>query len=164
MEGMLLAKFENFRYTNKRFKQLYDKKQLILAPKFQRRQVWGPKVKSYFLDSIIRGFSTPKIYLRETVDNKSRILIREVVDGQQRLRAILDFIDGKLVILPRDNEFYGGTNFKSLPSNVQNDFLYYETSVDLMRARARFSMVGLRTIASGDFKQNSFQENSWPYQ
>lgn len=68
---------------------------LVLSPKFQRRgAVWKPAARSYFIDTLLRGFPVPLIHIRLTTDIR-RGAIREVVDGQQRLRTLFDFIGGK---------------------------------------------------------------------
>lgn len=58
-----------------------------LGPNYQRYDVWTLTQKRQLIDSIIRGFDIPKIYFRE-VDGSF-----EIVDGQQRLRAIFDFLN-----------------------------------------------------------------------
>jgi uncharacterized protein with ParB-like and HNH nuclease domain len=68
---------------------------LELNPPFQRRSVWKPGARSYFLDTVVRGLPAPIIYLRERVDLSTRKPLREVVDGQQRLRTVLGFIEPK---------------------------------------------------------------------
>jgi uncharacterized protein with ParB-like and HNH nuclease domain len=66
--------------------------------------VWLPKPKSYLLDSIARGFPIPPIYIREILDPNRRKTVREVVDGQQRMQTILDFLEGRFVILKSHND------------------------------------------------------------
>jgi hypothetical protein len=66
---------------------------LILTPSFQRRPVWKPAAKSFFIDSLLRGMTVPTIYLRLKQIKNSNDTITEVVDGQQRIRAVLDFIN-----------------------------------------------------------------------
>lgn len=106
--------------------------ELLLQPKFQRRDSWTEKARSYLIDSIIRGLPIPKIFLREITDTKNKITIREVVDGQQRLRAVLDFISGKLTILKVHNENCFGKTFNELPEDIQESFFRYRFSVDLL--------------------------------
>lgn len=71
---------------------------LILSPSFQRRSVWTKGAKSYLMDTIIRGLPTPLILLRE---KKSDLVTlepkKEVIDGQQRLRTIMSYIDKNLI-------------------------------------------------------------------
>ncbi len=67
--------------------------QLKLSPEFQRRSVWKPGAKSYLIDTIIKGMPIPIIFLRDKrIDVEQFEPIREVVDGQQRLRTVLSFV------------------------------------------------------------------------
>ena len=69
---------------------------LELAPVFQRRSVWNRKAKSYLVDTVVRGLPTPIIFLsRPDRPLNSLHAVREVVDGQQRLRTLIGFIDLK---------------------------------------------------------------------
>jgi uncharacterized protein with ParB-like and HNH nuclease domain len=65
---------------------------LVLSPKFQRRPVWTSIAKSFLIDTILKGYPIPIIFLRERkTDLKSLEHKREVVDGQQRIRTVLSF-------------------------------------------------------------------------
>ena len=94
-------------YTVNDFQEWDQRDALVLQPKFQRRLVWLPKPKSYLLDSIVRGFPIPPIYIREILDPDRRKTVREVVDGQQRMQTIPDFLDDRLVILSEHNDDVG---------------------------------------------------------
>ena len=63
-----------------------------LDPSWQRGPVWDRTRKALLVDSIIRGYDVPMIYLRKT--NEVQPYQFEVVDGQQRLRAVWEFLDG----------------------------------------------------------------------
>lgn len=106
--------------------------QLVLNPKFQRRAVWSPQSKSYLINTVLLGLPLPIFFLRQKTDPQSRKTIREVVDGQQRLRAIFDFIDNGFPLRNAQNEQYGGKFFSELPPEVQTDFLSYELSVNVL--------------------------------
>lgn len=67
--------------------------ELDLSPSFQRRSVWSKKAKSFFIDTILRGLPIPIVFLREKTDIEKMTTKREVIDGQQRLRTLLSFID-----------------------------------------------------------------------
>ena len=111
----------------------WDKQgQLELNPFFQRRAVWSDNAKSYLLDTIIRGKPIPKIFIRQKVNVTTKTTMREVVDGQQRLRTILSFIKDGLVISRRQNRDNGGRHFSQLPEDIQAQVLSYEISVDLL--------------------------------
>ena len=49
------------------FREWNDRKELILAPEFQRRKVWSEKAKSYLVDTILKGFPIPGIYIRQKI-------------------------------------------------------------------------------------------------
>ena len=64
---------------------------LILQPGFQRRRVWTDRQKSNLMESILLGLPVPEIYMQVKTDSegKSEYI---VVDGQQRIGSILDFV------------------------------------------------------------------------
>ncbi|MGB9914697.1 MAG: DUF262 domain-containing protein [Candidatus Bathyarchaeales archaeon] len=102
-------------YTIGDLHEWYKKGSLILQPKFQRRKVWSSKARSFLLDTIVRGLPVPKLFIRQQIDLNTKRAIREVVDGQQRLQAVFDFIDGKMTILKIHNQEYGGVKFEDFP-------------------------------------------------
>ncbi|MBI2331371.1 MAG: DUF262 domain-containing protein [Chloroflexi bacterium] len=103
-------------------------KKLTLNPNFQRGNVWTPAAKSYLIDTILRGYPIPKVYLRTKIDVRTTSSIRDVVDGQQRLRAILDFSKDKFALNSRAEEFKG-LLFSELGEEGQQNFLSYPISV-----------------------------------
>jgi hypothetical protein len=80
-------------------KQAHDAGQLEMKPPFQRNPVWTEAQKSFLIDSVLRGYPIPELYMQETVteDGKERHI---VVDGQQRVRACLEFIEGRFTLDP----------------------------------------------------------------
>ena len=119
-------------YTIGDLHEWYKKGSLILQPKFQRRKVWSPKARSFLLDTIVRGLPVPKLFIRQQIDLNTKRAIREVVDGQQRLQAVFDFIDGKMAILKIHNQEYGGVKFEDFPEEEKKRFLAYPFSVDTL--------------------------------
>ncbi|HEX7261236.1 MAG TPA: DUF262 domain-containing protein, partial [Luteolibacter sp.] len=83
-------------YTISDFIEWHNKNQLILSPDFQRGSVWTASAKVFLIDTILNDFPIPQIYFRTKIDPTSQSTVREVIDGQQRLRAILEFAAGKL--------------------------------------------------------------------
>lgn len=86
---------------------------LELSPKFQRRPVWKPTAKSYFIDSLLRGYPIPPIHVRLGL-SKSGTARREIIDGQQRLRAVFDFIAGKYRLSRTLEAPWAGKSFAEL--------------------------------------------------
>jgi hypothetical protein len=105
-----------------------DDKTLILNADFQRRAIWPPAAKTYLIDTILRNKPIPSIYMRTVVDTKTRRAFREVVDGQQRLRTIHEFVSGQVVLGPRAEEFRGN-RFSDLDEDIRQSFLSYRVGV-----------------------------------
>ncbi|MFK0337003.1 DUF262 domain-containing protein [Agrobacterium deltaense] len=66
----------------------------IYIPKFQRGFVWTGPEKSRFVESLILGLPVPTIFLAQDADSKKL----NVVDGQQRLRTLQGYLDGKFAL------------------------------------------------------------------
>ncbi len=116
---------------------------LVLSPVFQRRPVWRPDAKSYFIDTVLRGLPAPIIYIRERIDLDTQQTYREVVDGQQRLRTVLSYVDESLLtdFDPRRDRFTvkaihnpkaAGKRFDQLPDNLKKQILSYELSTHIL--------------------------------
>lgn len=116
---------------------------LDLTPPFQRRSVWKPGAKSFLLDTVVRGLPTPIIFLRERIELKNLSTVREVVDGQQRLRTLLSFVSPSSVHdydVKRDgvtmsrthNPELAGRSFDQLADEYQHRFLNYQFSVHVL--------------------------------
>lgn len=103
---------------------------LELSPDFQRRAVWSEKAKSYLIDTIIRGRPIPKILISQRLEGARNV--RLVVDGQQRLRAILGFINGDFPISKAHNRAQAGKTYPTLSPQEQKEFLQYELGVDVL--------------------------------
>lgn len=84
--------------TNKSIIDLYKKiksNSLILRPSFQRKLVWRKNHKFNFIKTILDNFPFPEIYISTGDINTETMSETEiVVDGQQRLSTIRDYIDG----------------------------------------------------------------------
>jgi hypothetical protein len=126
-------KFNTRNYSIRDFEQWHLNKELTLAPKFQRRSVWNKKARSFLIDTIIRGKPIPKIFMRQDINPKTRRTTREIVDGQQRLRTVLDFLEDGFPILKTHNANYGNLHFSQLDEDTQRSILKYEFAVDLLQ-------------------------------
>ena len=114
------------------FREWHEAGTLILAPKFQRRSVWSDKARSYLIDTIIRNLPMPKIFMRQEIDDTGRT-IREIVDGQQRIRTALSYLQNSFSIMRvHGGEEFGGKYYDDLSDDIQRKFLQYEFAVDLL--------------------------------
>lgn len=99
-------------------------KKIWLNPDYQREEVWGRPQKQLLVDSLLRDMDLPKFYFREI--NK-RGYQYEVVDGQQRLRSIFDFIKNKFQLsefAANINKYsIAGQSYKDLHIDLQQELL-----------------------------------------
>lgn len=130
-----MKNFDSRTYSINDFLEWYDNEQLELSPKFQRRSVWTDTARSYLMDTIVSGKPIPKVFIRQKINPQTRKSIREVVDGQQRLRTIISYLKDGFPISTRHNQQYGGLYFSQLnqvDDEIQTQILNYEISVDLL--------------------------------
>ncbi len=116
--------------SNKKISELYRRikdKNLILQPDFQRKFVWTSTHKESFIDTILKGLPFPEIYTAQSGVDIEKIETQEVVvDGQQRLGTIVQYIDE-----PEESKVFGKTvkKFKDLDPDAQKDFLSYNVVI-----------------------------------
>jgi len=127
-----MARFDPKQYSINDFREWNERNELELAPEFQRRSVWSAKARSYLIDTVLRGLPISKIFMRHDINPRTNKSTREIVDGQQRLRAIFDYLADGFKVLQIHNEEYGGKYYSQLPEDVQKDFLHYLISVDVL--------------------------------
>jgi hypothetical protein len=72
----------------------------------------------------------PKVLLTQDLVGKKNV--RTVVDGQQRIRTILEFVTGGFTVLSTHNPENSGKLFVELDEEVQGAILQYEVGVDLL--------------------------------
>ncbi|MGP1309298.1 MAG: DUF262 domain-containing protein [Phycisphaerales bacterium] len=130
---VLATKPERASYTIGDFREWRQTDKLVLSPKFQRRAVWSLQAKSFLIDTVLRGMPIPPIYLRLTQDPSFKGPKREVVDGQQRVRACLDFTDDKFAISKSIDSPIAGKFFSKLPLEAQERLASYTFSCEVWR-------------------------------
>ena len=69
-------------------------KELIVRPKYQRKYVWDKEDERCLIDTCLRLMPIPPVWLVERYKD-SGVRYLEVLDGQQRLTALLRFLDNK---------------------------------------------------------------------
>jgi hypothetical protein len=65
-------------------------------PPYQRKSVWSEEKQSFLIDSILRNFPMPPIFLQQKIENATGKTRYELIDGKQRLTAIVRFIKGEI--------------------------------------------------------------------
>ena len=106
---------------------------IIVNRQYQRSdRIWPEPARSFLIETILLGYPMPKLSLHQVTDVKSRKTIKEIVDGQQRSHALLDFFHDNLR-LSRRSRVQGaeGKLYSQLAQELQGRFLDYGLSIDL---------------------------------
>lgn len=111
-----------------------DDGEIDLKPEFQRGEVWTSSKKKLLIDSILRDWHIPPIHIVEVEGEK-----QEVLDGQQRLAAIRDFLNNRYAvdgsIEPYSNEIsqLDKLKYKDLPPELRRKVDRYSLKVYLVK-------------------------------
>lgn len=149
--------------------------QLVVDNSYQRRTVWGEKDRIRLIETILMNLVVPTIFLWDAeTDPDTGKSITHIVDGQQRIEAIKQFVSGELklksnYLMEDDNkEKYGNKCFENLSSDEKKDFWDYKLSiiylgreVDINTIKIMFKRLNLtefslnnqerRNVLSGEF-------------
>ncbi|PJZ24886.1 hypothetical protein CH352_11855 [Leptospira hartskeerlii] len=106
------------------FKNSHEKSELDMKPPYQRNPVWVNRQKSFLIDSILRGYPIPEIYMQEIVNEKGEMKFI-VIDGQQRIRAILDFLYDSFEIDEVDSPEWANLKFSELKAEEKKRIYEY---------------------------------------
>jgi hypothetical protein len=106
---------------------------LDITPKFQRRGVWSHNARSFFVDTLLQLMPVPPIYLRITQAQGTKSIRKQVIDGQQRIAAVLDFIDGKYNLSNTLSGAWAGKSFTGLKEEERNAILTYPFSTEVFQ-------------------------------
>lgn len=109
------------RWLNK-YRQSVD-----LDPFFQRGNVWNKSKQQYFIDSLLKGWGTPKIFLWE-IGKDSFVCL----DGKQRLTSLFNFMADQLPLNPKYSKENGGKKYSKLSVDIQDQIDDYEFSVEIL--------------------------------
>lgn len=120
-------------YPLKDFLGWYENDGLVLSPKFQRNSVWNIQAKSYLIDTILKGLPIPPIFMKEYIDRNTKKTIREVIDGQQRLTAIINFYNDDFAILKNHNKEFANKKYSEIGDDAQIDFLGFNIPIILVK-------------------------------
>jgi len=81
------------------FWENYNLNKYEFSPVYQREgDVWNEIEKSYLIDTILKNFPMPPIFLHQHIDNDTGKTVYDVVDGKQRLSAIISFLKNKISV------------------------------------------------------------------
>ena len=135
-------------------------------PDYQRPAVWTRGQKQLLIDTMLRNYDIPKLYWRRTGKKPDTY---DVIDGQQRLRAIWEFFDGNYG-LPRDADpiedyHVAGLKYDALPDELRIRLDTYPLDVVLVEdadedeVREMFLRLQNGTSLRAQEKRNAYPGN-----
>lgn len=97
-------------------------KRLIMSPYFQRNLVWRLLHKIDFIKTILLGYPFPQIFIAKgSLDVENMQTTSCIVDGQQRMNSIMEFIKDKYKV--------DGKLYSEFTSKEKEDFLKYQIPI-----------------------------------
>jgi uncharacterized protein with ParB-like and HNH nuclease domain len=169
-----MKKSERSNYTTLDFQGWNENNTLVLTPKFQRRGVWTAGARSFFIDTLLRGMPVPPIFLRVRQSDDKKKIVREVVDGQQRLSAVLKYLNDEFKLSKSLGKSWGGKRFSELEEECKNDIRQFSficevfqsvSDADILEVFARLNTYSVPLNAQelrngrffGFFKQSAYR-------
>jgi hypothetical protein len=135
-----------------------DNNLLNTQPDYQRKLVWKKQHKFAFIDTILKNYPFPEIYVASADMDVVQITAKEVVvDGQQRLTTIVDYIKGRGDFMNQKKI----PSFASLSPDKKRTFLNYKVSVRDLKDidQALITEIFLR-INSTEYSLNVIEKNN----
>lgn len=124
----------NIPANNEKIIQLYNKLEegkLDPSPGFQRKLVWRKQHKYDFIETILMNFPFPEVYIApDKIDTEKLIINELIVDGQQRLTTIQNYIN-EYDVFALDKVPI--KKFSDLTTDEKKEFLAYEVSVRYLK-------------------------------
>lgn len=128
-----------FRRNTKTIQEInrdFTEGKLFADSSYQRRKVWNDQDKVRLIETILMELVMPEVFFWTTDrDPDTGVASTHIVDGQQRINAIVDFIGGEFVL----NERYlmndemkamcGKKSFKELDQSFKNKIWEYPISI-----------------------------------
>lgn len=132
------------------FKKAFESGELVLKAPFQRNPVWSDRQKSALIDTILLEYPIPELYMQELTESngdQKHIL----VDGQQRIRAVLSFLANEFD-LDDESPHWAGLNFDDLSGDDRKRVFEYNFVIRLLpempdeELRAIFQRINRNTV------------------
>lgn len=153
----------------------FKDEKLDLNPWYQRRSVWTRPQKSYLINTLLERKPVPALYIRHSIDMERSRSVKEVVDGQQRARTIIEFYNNgftaKMGVLSERKSFLQMSPIERerfLLTPISVGYLLGATDQDVIDIFARINSVSKTLNAqekrnarfSGEFKQYVIHESA----
>jgi hypothetical protein len=153
----------------------YRDEKLDLNPWYQRRSVWTRPQKAYLINTLLERKPIPALYVRHSINMEQGRSVKEVVDGQQRARTIIEFYNNEFtaktgVLSDRKSflQMSPAEREKFLLTPISVGYLLGANDKDVIDIFARINSVSKTLNAqekrnakfSGEFKQYVIHESA----
>lgn len=131
--------------TISEIRDMWQRKELIVNKNYQRSaSVWPEAARTYLVDTILNSYVVPKVYFYQVFDKARKKVIREIVDGQQRLTTILSYLENEFPLTSRSAKFEG-KKFDDLSDEQQQAYLTYPIEVDIIYSAEQSDLLAMFT-------------------
>ena len=131
--------------TISEIRDMWERKELVVNKNYQRSSaVWPDSAQTYLIDTILSRYVVPKVYFYQVFDKTRKKVIREIVDGQQRLTTILSFLNNEFALTSR-SEAFAGKFFQDLDDELQQRYLTYTIEVDIIYSAEQKDLLAMFT-------------------
>ena len=121
--------------------ELYQQGRLNLSPYYQRTgKIWKTAKKQNLIDSILNQIDLPKFYFHFYPEEENGKYDYSIIDGKQRILAIMDFVEGKINL---------SKSFKFLDGSISEDiqgFSYEKIQEVIPEVIARFLLFEIDVV------------------
>lgn len=96
--------------------------------------VWSDDKKSFLIDSILKNYPMPSLFMRPIVDKNGKTTYH-IIDGKQRLESIIAFIEEKIPLTPyfAEDDFIDDEN-RELASLISGCYFSYIKETEVFKA------------------------------
>jgi uncharacterized protein with ParB-like and HNH nuclease domain len=144
-------KVSNTDLTISEFYESYLLNKYNFDPEYQRDSVWSEDKKEFLIDSILKNFPIPPIFLKMNLNSSTGKTIYDVIDGKQRLQSIIGFIEGKVFLPdnfsegPFGNEELNGLSFTELDNidDYKKNFWSYKIPIAYIDTNSKEAIDGI---------------------
>lgn len=104
---MSLLKRESTSISISEFYENHLLKKYNYDPVYQRKSIWTDEKRAFLIDSILKNFPIPPIFLHQKINDNTGKTSFDVVDGKQRLTSLTMFIENELAVSSESTESDG---------------------------------------------------------
>lgn len=121
----------------------FSEGQLIVDDTYQRRSIWDSKDKVRLVETILLDLVIPELFFwKASTDPNTGDSITHIVDGQQRVKAIVEYIENKYKLNPKfmlDQSMitkFGNKTFSQLQDSEKTALWQYSLTIVEIDAKA----------------------------